>query len=167
MAMPTTEIDRRFGNPQARPTPWADAESVLRDAELYWLTTVRSDGRPHVTPLVGVWVDDAFAFTTGLGEQKTRNLEHHAPVAVTTGANTWARGLDVVVEGTAMRVTDHATLQRLADAYDGKYAGRWHWEVRDGEFVAGDMQATVFRVAPDKVLAFGKDPHSQTRYRLG
>lgn len=114
MAMPTTEIDRRFGNPQAQPTPWADTESILRDAELYWLTTVRPDGRPHVTPLVGVWVDDAFAFTTGLGEQKTRNLEHHAPVAVTTGANTWARGLDVVVEGTAMRVTDHAALQRLA-----------------------------------------------------
>lgn len=167
MSVQTIEIDRRFGDLQAEATPWADAEAVLRDAELYWLATVRSDTRPHVTPLVGVWVDGAFAFTTGTGEQKAHNLEHHAAVAVTTGVNTWAGGLDVVVEGAAMRVTDHATLQRLADAYDGKYAGQWHWEVRDGEFVAGDMRATVFRVAPDKVLAFGKDPHSQTRFRFG
>lgn len=167
MAMPTTEIDRRFGNPRADPTPWGEAESVLREAELYWLTTMRSGGRPHVTPLVGVWVAGAFAFTTRPGEQKAHNLDRNAQVAVTTGVNAWASGLDVVVEGTAVRVSDHAALERIADAYDGKYSGQWHWEVRGGEFVADEMRSLVFRVAPDKVLAFGKDPHSQTRYRFG
>ena len=43
-------------------------------AELYWITTVRADGRPHVTPLIGVWFDGAMHFTTGLEEQKARNL---------------------------------------------------------------------------------------------
>lgn len=80
----------------------------------YWLTTVRGDGRPHVTPLIGVLRDDAVHFCTGLQEQKARNLEHHPRVALATGSNTWAQGLDVVVEGTATRVTDRPTLQRLA-----------------------------------------------------
>lgn len=31
----------------------AAAEELLAAAELYWITSVRSDGRPHVTPLVG------------------------------------------------------------------------------------------------------------------
>ncbi|MCD2192038.1 pyridoxamine 5'-phosphate oxidase family protein [Actinomycetospora endophytica] len=162
----TVEIDRRFGNPEAEATPWATAESALRDSELYWLTTVRADGRPHVTPLVGVWVDDGFAFTTGPDEQKTRNLEHGPQVAVTTGVNTWAQGLDVVVEGVATRVDEVATLRRIAEAYDAKYAGDWHWEIDDGGFVAGDMRPQVFHVAPSKILAFGKAPHSQTRYRF-
>ena len=35
-----------------------------------WLTTVRADGRPHVTPLVAVWLDDAIHFSTGPEEQK-------------------------------------------------------------------------------------------------
>jgi PPOX class probable F420-dependent enzyme len=163
----TVEIDRRFGNPQAEATPWTAAEAVLRESELYWLTTVRADGRPHVTPLVGVWLDDAFAFTTGPDEQKGRNLAHAPQVAVTTGVSTWARGLDVVVEGVAAPVTDPATLRRVAEAYDLKYAGEWHWEVDEDGFVADDVRPVVFRVTPDKVLAFGKDPHSQTRYRLG
>jgi hypothetical protein len=87
-------------------------------------------------------------------------------VAVTTGVNTWAAGLDVVVEGTAVRVTDRPALERLAEAYDAKYAGQWHWEVDEEGFVDGPIRPTVFRVAPEKVLAFGKHPHSQTRYRF-
>jgi hypothetical protein len=53
-----------------------DGETVrksLAGAELYWLTTVRGDGRPHVTPLVGVWFEDSFVFCTGLGEQKAHD----------------------------------------------------------------------------------------------
>src|SRR5688500_13403751 len=89
---PTTEIDRRFSDPDAEPTPWRDVLHVLEHAELYWLTTVRSDGRPHVTPLIGVAQDGAMHFCTGLGEQKARNLEHNRQVALTTGNNAWAQG---------------------------------------------------------------------------
>jgi len=35
-------------------------------------------------------------------------------------------GLDVVVEGTAVRVTEQQALQRLADAYEAKYGSVWH-----------------------------------------
>jgi nitroimidazol reductase NimA-like FMN-containing flavoprotein (pyridoxamine 5'-phosphate oxidase superfamily) len=164
---PTSEFDGRFSDPEAGPTPWADAERVLEAAELYWLTTVRADGRPHVTPLIGVLEDGALHFCTGLGEQKARNLEHSDRVALTTGNNAWAQGLDVVVEGRAVRVVERDRLQRLADAYEAKYGSRWHFDVREGGFGTDTDPAVVFRVEPDKVLAFAKDPHAQTTYRFG
>jgi nitroimidazol reductase NimA-like FMN-containing flavoprotein (pyridoxamine 5'-phosphate oxidase superfamily) len=158
-------IDTRFSDPAALPTPWADAEQALVRAELYWLTTVRADGRPHVTPLIGVYHDDAVHFCTGLREQKARNLEHSDQVAVTTGTNTWAHGLDVVVEGRASRIGDDTTLRRLADAYEAKYGSVWHFDVEDGMFTAPESSAAVFRVDASKVIAFAKEPHGQTTYR--
>jgi general stress protein 26 len=163
---PTATIDTRFSDPEAGPTPWPEAERALEQAELYWLTTVRSDGRPHVTPLIGVTREGAVHFCTGLREQKARNLEHNTQVAVTTGSNTWAQGLDVVVEGTAVRITDSASLHALADAYEEKYGDAWHFDVGDGVFGSGPDAAAVFRVDAAKVLAFAKEPHAQTTYRF-
>jgi PPOX class probable F420-dependent enzyme len=163
---PTAQFDPRFSDPKAGPTPWPEAVSALEEAELYWLTTVRADGRPHVTPLIGVTDDGVVHFCTGLREQKARNLEHSPQVALTTGTNTWAQGLDVVVEGTAERVVDRDTLQRLADAYEAKYGSVWHFDVGDGVFGSGEDAAAVFRVEPSKVLAFAKEPHGQTSYRF-
>jgi nitroimidazol reductase NimA-like FMN-containing flavoprotein (pyridoxamine 5'-phosphate oxidase superfamily) len=165
--MPTSKIDPRFSDPAAGPTPWADAEAALAAAELYWLTTVRADGRPHVTPLVAVSYDGAMHFCTGLREQKARNLESSPLVALTTGTNTWAQGMDVVVEGEALRVTDTATLQALADAYVAKYGDDWHFDVEGDAFSSDEGgPAAVFRIEPSKVLAFAKAPHAQTTFRF-
>jgi nitroimidazol reductase NimA-like FMN-containing flavoprotein (pyridoxamine 5'-phosphate oxidase superfamily) len=155
-----------FSEPGAVATAWADTERVLQGAELYWLTTVRTDGRPHVTPLVGLWLDGAACFTTGHAEQKSRNLEHSPLVALTTGDNTWASGLDVVVEGTAQRVRGTAALERAARAYVDKYGEAWRFEVTGDELTQGGHPSGLFRVAPAKVIAFAKDPHAQTTYRF-
>jgi nitroimidazol reductase NimA-like FMN-containing flavoprotein (pyridoxamine 5'-phosphate oxidase superfamily) len=163
---PTARIDTRFSDPEAAPTPWPEAARVLEEAELYWLTTVRADRRPHVTPLIAVAEAGAMHFCTGLGEQKARNLEHGAQVALVTGNNTWDQGLDVVVEGAAVRVTERDALQRLAHAYEAKYGSAWHFGVGDGLFVTDGHEAAVFRIEPDKVLAFAKEPHAQTSYRF-
>ena len=163
----SARFDSRFSDPEAGPTPWADAADALARAELYWLTTVRADGRPHVTPLIGVAEDATVHFCTGLREQKARNLEQERRVALTTGTNTWAAGLDVVVEGSAVRVTAQAELQRLADAYEAKYGSVWHFDVGDGVFLdGGDDPGAVFRIEPAKVLAFAKAPHAQTTFRF-
>jgi nitroimidazol reductase NimA-like FMN-containing flavoprotein (pyridoxamine 5'-phosphate oxidase superfamily) len=167
MADDDGKLDIRFSDPAATSTPWEDVERALEQAELSWITTVRADGRPHVTPLVFVFHDGAAHFCTGLREQKYRNLEHSPKVALTTGTNTWAAGLDVVVEGTAVQVRDNAQLQRIADAYEAKYGAVWHFDVGDGVFLSeagGD--AAVFRIEAAKVLAFAKDPHAQTTYRF-
>ena len=163
----TTKFDERFSDPSADATPWADVERALGDAELYWLTTVRADGRPHVTPLIGVAHDGAMHFCTGLEEQKARNLEGNKGVALTTGNNTWAEGLDVVVEGAAVRVTDSDALRQLAAAWEAKYGEVWHFDVGEDVFTHGDGgEAAVFRIEPTKILAFAKDPHAQTAFRF-
>jgi general stress protein 26 len=163
---PTTHFDDRFSDPKAGPTPWPEVAQALERAELYWITTVRADGRPHVTPLVGVVHEGAVHFCTGLREQKYRNLEHSKQVALTTGTNTWAKGLDVVVEGAAVQIGERDELQRIADAYEAKYGSFWHFDVAGGGFGEGEMAAAVFRIEPAKVMAFAKEPHGQTTYRF-
>ncbi len=129
MTTPTTVIDARFSEPGASATSWDDAVQVLQDAELFWLSTVHADGRPHVTPLVAVWLDDAIHFSTGEDEQKAHNLRANPHVILTTGCNQWDRGLDVIVEGEAVRNTADAMLWRLADAWREKWDGQSIYEV--------------------------------------
>ena len=115
------------------------------------------------------------AFCTGSDEQKQRNLDGNPRVAVTTGstgADGWDTGTDVVVEGTAVRVTDADELRTLAAAWFVEYGDDWRFEVRGQEFVElSDSGASthggarVHRVAPDKVIAFGGG-HGQTTYRF-
>jgi nitroimidazol reductase NimA-like FMN-containing flavoprotein (pyridoxamine 5'-phosphate oxidase superfamily) len=172
------ELDERFSDSAASAVPWEDAVRVLADAQLAWITTVRADGRPHVTPLVTVWLDGALHFCTGPEEQKARNLVANPNVVLTTGCNRWDEGLDVVVEGEAVRVTDPAMLERLASAWAAKWDGRWNYTAVEGGFAHGGADGGpdgagavdhgpvhVYGVHPSKVLGFGKDPFSQTRYR--
>src|SRR5215212_713827 len=66
MAM-TGKLDTHFSE-ASEPVTWQQVSDALTTAELYWLTTVRQDGRPHVTPLVGPWVDDGFGHTDDSGD---------------------------------------------------------------------------------------------------
>jgi PPOX class probable F420-dependent enzyme len=163
---PVGELDTRFSDADAVATSWADVVAFLETAELFWISTVRSDGRPHVSPLPTVWRDGALYFCTGAREQKGVNLARDARCALTTGNNEWKSGLDVVVEGTARRIADDAHLQTLADAWESKYHGDWHFDVADGAFHHEGGEALVFEVTPDKVLAFAKGQFAQTRFRF-
>jgi general stress protein 26 len=165
---PVTQIDERFSDPGAEATSWEQTRTVLEDAQLSWVTTVRADGRPHTTPLVAVWLDGAYHFCTGPGEQKERNLDANPHVVVMTGCNRWDEGLDVMVEGEARRVTDPATLERLAAAWAAKWDGKsWQFQVGDDGFRHEEGgTAYVFAVEPTKVLAFGKNPFTHTTHRF-
>jgi nitroimidazol reductase NimA-like FMN-containing flavoprotein (pyridoxamine 5'-phosphate oxidase superfamily) len=70
MSTPVIDVDPRFSDPDAVATEWSEARRVLEAAELFWISTVRADGRPHVNPLVAVWLDGALHFCTGAEEQK-------------------------------------------------------------------------------------------------
>ena len=165
MDEPVSELDARFSDPSAQPTTWSTARAVLEGAQLSWIATVRADGRPHVTPLVAVWLDGAIHFCTGPSEQKAVNLSTNSHVVVTTGCNQWDQGLDVMVEGEARRVTDSASLERLAAAWSAKWDGRWRFEVTDDGFKHEAGTALVFGVEPAKVLTFGRGgTFSHTRH---
>ena len=142
---PQTEVDERFSDPGTTATAWAEAREQLEQAQLSWITTVRADGRPHVTPLVAVCLDDALHFATGATEQKALNLATNPHVILTTGCNRWDEGLDVIVEGNAVRVTDDDLLRRPADEWANKWDSRWRIEARDGVFrYQGKGEALVF-----------------------
>jgi hypothetical protein len=166
MTTPQTELDSRFSDPDAQPISWEQTLAEIKRAELFWISTVRADGRPHVTPLVAVWLDDALHFCTGPDEQKALNLAADRHVALTTGANDWNSGLDVVVEGEAIRVTSADQLQQLADAWAQKWDGRWDYRVGTDGFRHEDATVLVFAVRPSKVLAFAKGRFGHTRHRF-
>ena len=166
MAHPTTTFDPRFSDEGASATSWSDAERQLHDAELYWLTTLRRSGRPHITPLIAVWHASALHFCTGPDEQKAHNLSADDRCAVTTGCNHLHDGLDIVLEGRAERVMDDHELERIAAAYVTKYGAEWHFDVRDGAFHHEGGDAHVHRVRPQTVFGFAKSPYGQTRWRF-
>jgi general stress protein 26 len=163
---PATELQPEFSDSQATATAWAQARGVLEKAEVFWLSTVRPDQRPHVTPVLSVWLDGSLYFCTGPEERKARNLEHNTHCVLTTGCNALNEGLDLVVEGDAERVNDEPTLRRVAEVYAAKYD--WQFAVRDGALEHGDGGvALVFGVAPATAFGFGKgEPFSSTRWRF-
>ncbi|MFC4333474.1 pyridoxamine 5'-phosphate oxidase family protein [Streptomyces andamanensis] len=173
---PTTDFDARYssalrprpGAAEATATPWPEAERRLRAAEIFWVSTVRPDGRPHVTPVIAAWHDGTLYFSTGPGEQKARNLARHAQCALTTGANALTEGLDLVVEGCAEQVTDPALLEEVIAAYEAKYGP--HITSPEGTFhgigdAFRDGGAVVFAVAPVTAYGFGRDQGVYTHTR--
>ena len=172
MSNPVTTIDERFSQGGVGPTTWDDTRDAIASAELFFLTTVRANSRPHVTPLVAVWFRDALYFCAGADEQKVVNLRHNDRVILTTGRNEWNAGLDIVVEGTASREMSHETLTHVAEIWTHKWDGRWKYAVgtdcfhhRNGDSVM-EEEIWVYCVSPTKVFAFSEGTFSQTRHQF-
>lgn len=165
---PVGELDARYSS-ETTPPPgaeavtaleWAEAHRRLEAAEIFWLSTVRPDGRLHVTPLIGAWHDGALYFSTGPGEQKVKNLAHDPHCALTTGQNVLTEGVDIIVEGTAERVAGPAALEEVIAVHEAKYRDQM---TSPGSlfFGMGDLirkgDVVVYAVAPDTAYGFGRD----------
>ena len=142
---PTAHLVAEFSEPDATALPWSEVVSVLETSEMFWLSTVRRDGRPHVAPLPAMWLDGKLHFCTGAHEQKAKNIEANPRCVLTTGTNSYRSGVDVVIEGTVARVGDNGMLGRLVQIWRDKIdwvsesvtassstAGRreWRWSSR-------------------------------------
>jgi PPOX class probable F420-dependent enzyme len=130
--------------------PWAEAERRLTVAHDYWCATVRPDGRPHVMPVWGVWLDGQVWFSSGMGSRKARNLAAEPRCTLTTDD---ARN-PVVVSGDARQVTDPAGIEAFVAAVDAKYGGGV-----SVEFLDPAVNGT-FAVAPVTVFAISEDDFS-------
>jgi nitroimidazol reductase NimA-like FMN-containing flavoprotein (pyridoxamine 5'-phosphate oxidase superfamily) len=169
------ELDVRYGSEGATAVAWSRVDEELRSAQIFWLSTVRPSGQPHVTPLLSVWMDGSAFVCTGTEEQKAANLATNPHCTLTTGRPTWEATVDVVLEGQAVRVVDDDRLVQINDAYEAKYGPEWRYEVRDAAFhhAGGSVRdddpgaVLVFEIAPAKVLTFERgDRFSQTRWRF-
>ncbi len=150
------------------PTSWAEGRRHIAEGPWYWLATTRPDGRPHVRPVLAVWLDGALYFASSANARKRKNLVADPRCTLTTADDE----AHMVVEGVATRVWDEATLQRVAEAYAAKYD--WHVIVRDGVFdaeygapTAGPPPYEVYEVTPETVFGFGaNETFSPTRWRF-
>jgi hypothetical protein len=97
-------------------------------------------------------------FDTGGTQQKAVNLRANQHVILTTGCNHWDRGLDVVVEGDAVQVTDDAMLRNPAEVWATRWNGQFQFVARDGCLHHAQDESLppvlVFSVTPRQILAF-------------
>jgi PPOX class probable F420-dependent enzyme len=138
---------------------WAEAQRRLTVSHDYWVATVRPDGRPHVMPVWGVWLDEQVWFSSSLGSRKARNLDAGPRCTLTTDD-----ALNpVVVDGVAVRVTDGDGIAAFVEAVNEKYDAQMTPEFQDPA-VNG-----TYAVRPVTVIALthGDFQGSPTRWRFG
>jgi nitroimidazol reductase NimA-like FMN-containing flavoprotein (pyridoxamine 5'-phosphate oxidase superfamily) len=133
---------------------WTWVNRKLTKCRTFWLATVYAgQSRPHVMPVWGVWIDDAFYFSTGKKSRKGQNLAANSSCTVTNDDGEEA----VIVEGTAKATEDRGVLERVASAYKKKY-----------KMDPRSMNEPIFQLRPAKVFAFIEKsfPKSATRWRF-
>jgi len=139
------------------------------DRHTCWLSTINEDGGPHVTAVGALWVDGAFWFETGAVTRKARNLARDPRCALSVATATF----DLVVEGGAARISDPATVARLAGVWA---AGGWPCRVDEsGVALTADFSApsagpppwSVYRITARTATALATvEPGGATRWRF-
>ena len=134
-----------------------------------WLATIDPDGRPHITGVGAVWVDDTFWFETGERSRKGRNLARDPRCTLAVAIDEF----DLVVEGDAHRVTDPDVVADMAKRYNEE-----GWPARPDESgtaltaeysapSAGPPPWHVFRITPRSATALlTVEPGGATRWRF-
>jgi PPOX class probable F420-dependent enzyme len=102
----TTEVGKR-------------AEARLKEEEVAWMTTVRSDGQPQTVPVWFLWDDEEILIYSQPNRQKLRNISRNPRVGLNLNSN--EQGDDVVrLEGTAI-IDEDAPLSSEVVPYVEKY----------------------------------------------
>ena len=137
------------------PITWDWVTERLSTARNYWIATTRADGRPHVSPVWGLWLDGQIMFATDGGSLKARNIGRNPACSIHLESGDEV----VIVDGSLERITDEAALKRFNDEYDVKY------EIRPE---AGTDASPVFALAHRTILAWlEKDfPSTATRWQF-
>jgi len=156
------------------PIPWSRALKQLEEqareegpGRTCWLATTDPDGRPHLAAVGAIWVDDNFYFVSGPRLRKSRNLVANPSCAVSVSLD----DIDVVVEGTARKVTDEAVLERVANLYASL---GWPARASAGAITAEYSAPSAGRgpwdldaVTPTAAVGVAtKEPHGATRWRF-
>jgi hypothetical protein len=106
------------------PLPWSRPRDLLAGAIFFgrpaFLGTVGPDGRPHAAGVGALWLDGDIYFTSSPKAPKARNLAANPACTLSASLAT----IDMVFEGEAVRITDTATLERLAARHAGGSSGK-------------------------------------------
>jgi len=145
-----------YGVPQSDKglLPWDWARERFERSHNYWLITTRPDGLPHAMPVWGVWLEDAWYFSTSSTSRKSRNLEQNGKCVVCNEDAAEA----VIVEGVAERLNDRDIPARAFTDYQAKYG--WDLDPKRGP---------VWKVSPTTVFAMPEKlfPEGVTKWVFG
>jgi hypothetical protein len=140
----------------AAPIDWDEVVRLFDAERSYWVATTSDDGRPHVRPVLGVWVDGGICSTTSPAARKGRNLASRPSAAISARA----LAMDVVIEGPITWIDDPQRLRRIGEAYQDKYG--WPVTVVGNAFsapygapTAGHPPYRVYEITPVVAYAFG------------
>jgi nitroimidazol reductase NimA-like FMN-containing flavoprotein (pyridoxamine 5'-phosphate oxidase superfamily) len=110
-------LPKVYGSPK-KILSWEDVKKDLEDAPVYWVASVRPDGRPHVIPRDGVWLDDTWYYGGSDETVHNKNVQKNPALSLHIGDGMKA----IIVEGTADRqALTRATAERLANVNNTKY----------------------------------------------
>jgi hypothetical protein len=134
--------------------PWSHVQQRMTTAHNYWICTTRPDGRPHATPVWGLWLDDTFFFDGSPETTRCRNIAANPAISV----HLESADDVVIIEGEAQQLTapDLSLRERLAVEYGKKYAAHGYepgpetWE-HGGLYVLTARKALAW-------TSFAKDP---------
>ena len=134
---------------------WDDVRGRLAEAAHYWLATLRPDGRPHVVPLDGLWLDDRWFFGGSVETVKHRNLLGN-PRAVLHLEDAMRA---VIVEGVCEWVRPEGELAaRLSALSKSKYGY--------GPDPATYARDGIWCLRPERALCWQRFPRDATRFRF-
>lgn len=143
-----------------RPMAWSEVDRMLSESRVYWIATTRPDGRPHVVPSDGIWLDAGLYFGGSPETVHMRNVRANGTAAAHIGDGTSAA---IVVEGTVADETPELDVaERLAEANNTKYADYGFKTEAKGYVEAG---VTVLRAS--RALAWTRFPENATRFAFG
>lgn len=97
--------------------PWSWAGHKLAAARNYWIGSTRPDGRPHVAPVWGVWMDEALYFSSDPASRKARNLALNPNIVVHLESGDEV----VILEGIVKILDDQQIYKQVARTYNAKY----------------------------------------------
>jgi Pyridoxamine 5'-phosphate oxidase len=145
-----------YGKPK-KTLPWRDVKRDLEEAPNYWVASTRPDGRPHVVPRDGLWLDDTWYYGGSDDTVHNRNLQHNRSLAMHIGDGMKA----IIVEGKADFVHPPSDVaERLADANNRKYA-HYGMKATPETYTAG-----VWALKARRVLAWNVLPVDATRFEF-
>jgi len=139
---------------------WAEVAARLAESKEYWLSTTRPDGRPHVVPRWGVWLDDRFWYDGSPVTRHALNVETNPACALHLESGTTV----TIVEGNSDRSKPIVGElgERLASEYSKKYRELGYAPAPDAwsDEVAGGMRV----LTPVKAIAWSQFPTDMTRF---
>ena len=142
-----------YGTP-SKLLSWREVDERLGTALHYWLVTTRSDGRPHVVPVDGIWLDRACYFGGAPETVHARNLTADPRAALHLDDSEAA----TIAEGVA---EVHSPTPEFADELDASARKKYGYSPGAAVYLGG-----VWRLRPTRVLAWTRLDRDATRFRF-